>query len=667
MQEEIIREDQEDGKGRALQKHWLSRITKEEKAHRDIRDKMKRIYKVWKDDLANEDQLYVPLWWSVCQVQHTGVYSSQPIPDCRPRHESQNPAFKTAARVLERGIAFCVDDQSFDDNMHRAVDEYLALGLGVVRVKVDSVIVNEWTGEVNLMGARIMAEKIQDQTLRWEFVPYDRFGWEPAQNWKHVDFIYFRHPMDQSACKQRFGRRIRGSKKDVEQHGREKDWQKGAVDIYEIWDRKHKKVLFFAKGEPEPIEVIDDPLSLANFYPCPLPMMTNPCSHSFEPQPDYDFIEPYDTEINRLQERRMSLLEQIKAVSMHDASMPELAELFELEDGESKPVDKLLARLGDGGTLENIMMFPALSEKMEVLGQITEQIQFVKAQVDEILGIADIVRGVTSAAETATAQEIKGRWVGLRLTPKRDLVQYTVREMFRIMGQLLCSIFTDENLARMTQMEIPQESLQVLRDDLMMQFVIDIESESTVAKDEYRERETRQSMMDAVGAYASSVLPMVQQGFMPAGVSSAILQAALQPYTKYSRHLDEELTTLQTTEQQLQQMSQQLQQEQQTHQQTQQQMQQWQQVATVLQQQATEAKSAKEKAEAELKKMQVLKTAAETDKIRAETGETGQEPVDPLDRLQKAADIDKTQSESALNEAKRIDTLRVDPKPRTVQ
>jgi hypothetical protein len=664
MQEEIIRDENDNSKGRSLQRHWLSRITKEEKAHKDIRDKMRRIYRVWKDDLGKEDQLFVPLWWSVVQVQHTGVYSSQPIPDIRPRNETQNPAFKTAARVLERGIAYCVDDQSFDDNVHRAVDEYLALGLGVVRCKVDSVIVNEWTGEVNLAGVRMMADKIQDQTLRWEFVPYDRFGWEPCQNWKHCDFIYFRHPMDQAACRQRFGRRIRGSKKDMERHGHEKDWQKGTVDVYEIWDRKHKKVLFFAKGESEPIEVIDDPLGLVNFYPCPLPMMTNPQSHSMEPQPDYDFIEPYDTEINRLQERRMSLLEQIKAVSMHDASMPELAELFELEDGESKPVDKLLARLGEGGTLENLMMFPALAEKMEVLSKITEQIQFVKSQVDEILGIADIVRGTTQAAETATAQEIKGRWVGLRLTQKRDLVQYTVREMFRIMGQLLCSIFTDENLARMTQMEIPQESLMVLRDDLIMQFAIDIESESTIAKDEFRERATRQEMMESVGAYASSVLPMVQQGYLPAGVSSAILQAALQPYTKYSRSLDEELTTLQTTEQQLQQLTQQLQQEQQTHQQTQLQLQQWTQVATVLQQQSTEAKSAKEKAEAELKKMQVLKTAAETDKIRQETGTEGPEPVDPLERLEKAAGIDKIQSETALNEAKRIDTLRPDPAPR---
>lgn len=659
MQEDLS-EDRTEDQGRQLQRHWLSRITKEEKAHKDIRDRMRNVYEIWRDNLGDGDQLYVPLWWSVVEIEHTGVYSSQPIPDCRPRNEDQNPAYATAARVLERGLSYCVDNQSFDDNMHRAVDEFLALGLGVIRIKVDSTIIQE-TVEQPIMGSDPMGNPVQigsesvtrdaigEQALRWEFVPYDRFGWEPCQNWKHCDFEYFRHPMDQAECKARFGRRIRGSKKEVETRGSEKDWQKGTVDVYEIWDRVNKRVLFFAKGEPEPIEIVDDPLSLDGFYPNPYPMMTNIKSDDLSPQPDYDFIEPYDAEINRLQERRMSLLEQLKAVSLHDKSMPELAELFEMEDGESLPINQLLARLGEAGTLENLMMFPPMQEKINVISQLTDQIVFVKGQVDEILGIADIVRGVTAAAETATAQEIKGRWVGLRLTRKRDLVQYTVREMFRIMAQCLSSLFTDENLARMTQMEIPEESLEVLRNDLLMDFAIDIETDSTIAKDEFRERETRQQMMSNVGQYAQTVMPMVQAGGIPAGLASAILSAALQPYTKYSKQLDEELTTLQTTQQQLVQLNQANQQSQQQIAELNQQVQQWSQVATVLQQQATEAKSAKETADAELKRIQKLKVAAETDKIRSETDSAEPE----LDAFKKAADIDNTRADTDLKERTR--------------
>jgi hypothetical protein len=53
--------------------------------------------------------------------------------------------------------------------------------------------------------------------------------------------------------------------------------------------------------------------------------------------------------------------------------------------------------------------------------------------------------------------------------------------------------------------------------------------------------------------------------------------------------------------------------------------------------------------------MQVLKTAAEADKIRQETEG---EPTDPFDLMEKAAEIDNTRSQTELNQAKTIDTLR---------
>ena len=144
---------------RQLQRSWLSRITKEEKAHAKIRKRMDDVYAVWKEDLKQEEEIYVPLWWSVVEIEHTGVYSSQPIPDCRPRNELQNPAYKTAARVLERGLSYCVDDQSFDDCMHQTVDDFLGVGLGVPRVKLDSIIVNHWTGDTNPAGIKMMEEQ----------------------------------------------------------------------------------------------------------------------------------------------------------------------------------------------------------------------------------------------------------------------------------------------------------------------------------------------------------------------------------------------------------------------------------------------------------------------------------------------------------------------------
>jgi len=639
-EEDALRADRE----RALQKAWLTRLTAEEKEHEDFRDRGGVVQKIFEDDNSGTDGLYVPLLWSVVQVEHSGVYSSQPTPDVRPNNEDQNPIFKEAATVLERGITYYADQQSFDDNFHRVVDDYLVQGLGVPRIKLRSEIVQmpQQSQQMGQMGQPGMPqgggteEAVGNQTMHWEYVPWRRFGWEPCNSWDSCDWIYFRHPMTQAQIKKRFGRSVKASK-DTNKSGGDSDWQSKTYDIYEIWDKANRKIVFLAKGEPTPLEVQKDPLGLAGFYPMPPPMLTNLESERLMPIPDYNYIEPYDVEINDLQERRMALLEQLRASGAYDEGFPELGTILSLGDGEMKPIKNLLSRL-QGNGFDNTMFFLPLEEKIAVINQLTEQIQFVKAQVDEILGIADIVRGVSNAAEGVGTQELKGRWVGIRLSRKRDVVQYTVREMFRIMGQVLSSHYTDENLTRLTQMQINPEVTKLLRNDLMMDFSIDIEADSTVVKDEFAERTSRREMMEGLGAYAQAVLPMVQQGMMPADVSSAVLRAALTPYTKYDRGLDEALGKLQTTEQQLGQMRQQMQQIQQELQQTKQGLQHWQSIAQTLQYQSTEAASRQKTADAG-------KKVAETEKIRAET----------------PGEITKTTSETQKNRAQVVDILRPEP------
>ena len=648
-----------------LQSIWLSRIKAEEKSHSDFRDRGREVSEVFHDDLgAGGDELYVPLLWSVVQVEHSGVYSSQPVPDVRPANDEKNPTFRKASDVLERGIGHFVDDQSFDNNFHRTIDDFLAIGLGTIRIKLDSEIVdvpiNQQPPPPDIAAAmdeeawaafeqaQQRTEKaVGNQNMTWEYVSWDRFGWEPCNSWRVCEFIYFRHRMSQAQIKARFGRTLSASK-DKNDIGQPDSWKNKTFDIYEVWDRKNKKQLFISKNEREPIEVNKDPLGLPQFYPIPYPMMTNLPSDELLPKADYDFIEPYDRELNRLQERRMALIEQIKAVGGHEEGMPELGQIMDQEDGQSLAI-KNLAQRTQGGGFEAVLFQLPLEEKVAVLAKLTEQIMFVKSQVDEILGIADIVRGVSNAKEGVGTQELKGRWVGIRLSRKRDLVAYTVREMFRIMGYVLVTHFTDDNLRRLTQVEIDEQTLQLLRNDLMMDFSIDIETESTVAKDEFQERTTRQDMLSSVGGFAQTVLPMVQQGMMPADVSSAILRAALQPYAKYSRGLDESMADLQTTMQQLQEMNGQIQQLTQQNEQVTAEKTQWETIAKTLQMNSTQAKSAKEMADAQ-------KKGAETQEIIQGLDETG------IPALQTAAEIDNTRADTDLKKAQTIDELRPDTK-----
>lgn len=626
------------GKVDPVQKKWLKRLKKEKECHKDFRDRCEDVEKVFRRT-DFEKPLYVPLYWQVVNVEHVGVYSNQPVPDVRPRNEINNPKMRKIAKLIQRGLAYCIDQPSFDENMHRTVDDYLAMGLGIIRAKVDSIIFKNEVkvpvfkdvpmpqdmmdmAEMPNMGMVMpqqgmmqvqvgeetkIEETYGDQFIRWEFVPWSCFGWQPCNNWKHCDFIYFRHPMTQEEIKKRWDKIVSATKGSKSE--KTEGWQAKTYDIYEIWDRQKKEVIFLAEGESEPLEIIPDPLELLEFYPCPTPMMMNLPSDELIPQSDYDYVEPYDVELNDLQERRMGLMSQIRATGAFDPGMPELADMFENEDGEYTSVPNLMQRISAVGGVENLLIHLPITEKATVLQTLTDQISFIRAQVDEVLGISDIVMGVTKASETATAQEIKGRWVGVRLTRKRETVQYTVREIMRITAQLLSSHITPDNLQRMTQMQISEEELQLMSDDILMDFAIDIETDSTVAKDEMKEMATKQEMLNGVAQYAQSVLPMVQQNMLPAGVASAILRSALNPYAKYDRDLEEELGTLPQTLQQMTDLTQKLQKAEADLATKTQEATQWETVAIELQNKATEAATHQKHADA-------LKKEAETAEIK---------------------------------------------------
>lgn len=618
--------DPEQEKMLRLQRIWLSRIEYEREAHKDYRERAKEVDQVYRNDFQNEeDTLLIPLYWSVVNVEHVGIYSNQPVPDIRPANEHSTEIFSQVARLMERGCRGVVNERSFDFSAHRAVTDYLALGLGVMRAKVDTEYMDqripspEEADPMTIMTAMQAPPEIKNQRIRWEYVPYDHFMWEPCNNLENCTWIGFRHSMTKTEIRDRFGADIDAGKTD--QNNTSNAYSKRLHDIYEIWDKEKKKVYFISENEAEPLEVADDPFGLYDFFPC-VTMWGCLQSGQIIPQPDYDFVEPYDVELNRLQARRMALLDQIRAAGAYDSSFTELQNMFELDDGKYQGIDNLSQRMNTMGGVDNAIYHLPLEEKAAVLNQLTQQMQFVKAQVDDILGISDIVRGVTKASESATAADIKGRWVGIRLSGKRETVMYAMREVMRITSQLLANVITPENLTKMTQMPITAQMYQLLQDKVLTHFAIDVETESTIAKDEMEDRRTHQEMLNGIAQFSQAVLPMVQQNLMPADISSAILKSALRPYARYDRSLDEALKNLPTSTQQLQQANQQIQQQGQQIQQMGQQLQQLTAILNQLQQQAQEAKTQRELADARKKEAEAEKITAETKDARVKPYET---------------------------------------------
>jgi DNA repair ATPase RecN len=176
------------------------------------------------------------------------------------------------------------------------------------------------------------------------------------------------------------------------------------------------------------------------------------------------------------------------------------------------------------------------------------------------MGIADILRGSSNPMDGQGTQVIKERWAGIRLRRKQRLVQETVRDLFRMMAELTVEHITPDNLERMTQIKMDPQVYELLRNDLMREFAIDVETDSTIMKDEGMEREQRAGLLTAVTGYIEKFAPAVASNLIPADLATEMLKIASEPYKKYSRGLDDVLEQLPDNMKQLGQAQQQIQQ-----------------------------------------------------------------------------------------------------------
>jgi hypothetical protein len=142
----------------------------------------------------------------------------------------------------------------------------------------------------------------------------------------------------------------------------------------------------------------------------------------------------------------------------------------------------------------------------------------IKSQIYEITGISDIIRGASYASETATAQQIKGQYAGLRLRSMQEDVALFAAELMRLKAQVMCRFYQDQTIlgyAAANQMSpadqqlIPQ-ALQLIRDKPLRNFRIDIASDSLVMLDENQNKQDRIQFLQAFGGFLAQALPVGQ-------------------------------------------------------------------------------------------------------------------------------------------------------------
>ncbi len=551
-------------------KRIVTEITLYEKTTDKYRKRCEKIVKRYRDerpDKASKGKRMNVLWANIQTLAPT-IYAQTPKADVQRRFKDQDPVGRVASTLLERSVDYFLDcDGRFDSVMRQVRDDYLLTGMGVAWQRYNPVLRTVTPDPIAVYPQPMMGmgpmeggeagegvegyldaegnfypeaeddanggfmvsgepyEELEYEEVIDDYVYYQDFGHNSgARTWDEVYLVWRRAYMTRDALVTRFGEEIgRAVPLDYTPSGIDKDdadknpelYKKACV--YEAWDKNAKKVYWVSKAHPQPLDTRDDPLKLSMFFPCPRPMYATMTNGTMIPVPDFAQYQDQAEEIDDLTNRIDHLTSALRVRGLYAGDLSEIKRLFnDSGDLDLIPVENW-AMYAEKGGLANVIAWVPVRDIAETLVQIYGAREQAKQAMYEVTGLSDILRGASDAGETATAQAIKAQWGSVRVRDKQWEVQRFARDMVRIKAEIIAEHFQPEtilqiaNVASLGQDQaLAQPALDMLKNEPLRHWRLDIETDSTVQPDEQAEKAARNEFLTAVGTFLSNMLPIAQ-------------------------------------------------------------------------------------------------------------------------------------------------------------
>jgi hypothetical protein len=503
---------------------WITEIKAAEKAHAKWIERGEKIVKRYEDERGSSDSATrFNILWSNVQTLKRAYYARVPKPWVERRFKDADPVGLAASQILERCLAYQIENGDFDHGVRLAVDDLLLPGRGQLWARLETPT-----------DPQAFMDGAPDQQVRFDYVHWTDFLTGKARVWNEVPWVARRVYMTRDQLVAAFP----DCGKDVPLDYKPDDMDLSALStpqqdvykrakVYEIWEKATRTVYWINKEyASKPLRVAQDPLKLRDFWPCPRPLTATTTTRSIIPIPDYYLYQDQARQLDDLTARIDKLAQALKVAGVYDASQTGVERLLN-EGFENQLIPVNWVAFADRGGLKGVVDFLPIKEIAEVLASLYEARNAVKQDIYEITGISDIVRGQGVASETATAQRIKGQFATLRLDDRQEEVARFARDVLAIAGEIVAEHFDPKLIEQMSGYAgiqgadpalLPQ-AIALLRNDKLRGFRIDIETDSTIATDEEADKQARVEFLQsaggflreaaAVGAQAPEMVPLL--------------------------------------------------------------------------------------------------------------------------------------------------------------
>lgn len=550
---ETYEREQDFGPGdKGIVRRWLMELSLAEKREKDFRQVGKKVWDQYRGKGRKKNSFNI--LWSNTETLAPAVFNSPPVPNVRRRFKDEDPVGKWASLFLERCLAFQTDTEPFVHNIKQDVLDMLLPGRGVARLRYVPSLVQVGTPTPNEDAEDPAHESLEgdQEELAWEqctieHVQWDDFRHGPGKTWGQVPWVAFRHRFNRDDGVRKFGEvfeKVTLDQPEDDELKKEEDLAPlfQTAEVWEIWCKDERKVYFIAKSYKDaPLQTLDDPLELGEFFPVPRPLYAIQDSASLDPIALYEQYKEQAEELNRISTRINKIIDALKVRGIYDSTLGELAELMRADDNDLVPAQEAAKWAQMGGLEKAIWMMP-MESAAKALQILYQQREATKQVIYEISGIGDVMRGVTDPNETLGAQQLKSQWGGQRIgNLQREVVRY-VRDIIRLMGEVVAERFQPETLRKMSGLNLPFQAeyqqqvtmaqlqgqqpppqppvfmdqvMQVLRDDATRTFKIDVETDSMIAATMQEDMQGLQQVLQGITQWIQGAAPAVMAGALP--------------------------------------------------------------------------------------------------------------------------------------------------------
>jgi hypothetical protein len=435
---------------------------------------------------------------------------------------------RVASSILSRMLN--QDVQKAGDNyasiLHDVLQDRLLPGFGNARVRYlfDEVqvpveaVVDPMTG-MEIQPATTQTE-IRNERVEFVYTFWKDILWSPSRVYKDIWWKAYRAYMDYDELVERFGDKVAKKIPLSEKNVIDKDGGKAVctpqAEVWEVWNRKNRKVQWFVEGYNELLDDKDDPLELEAFFPDPPPLVANLTTRKFIPRSDYKMAQDLYRQIDVLQTRITRLTESCKLVGAYDAGNKGVERMLnEATENELVPVDNWAMYAEKGGT-KGIVDWLPIEAVANVISILTDKQAEKIQQLYQVTGMSDILRGFSQPYEAAATSKAKVQFASIKVQALQDEfarfasdLQSIKMEVIQKHFQPYC-IIEQSNIMMTPDAEIAEQAVELVKDRERAKWRVTIRPESLALADYAQLKADRTEYMFAIAQFMQSAAPLVE-------------------------------------------------------------------------------------------------------------------------------------------------------------